>query len=321
MRKHIIYIVAVLVIALTTSTMAHAAQGLIAAVVNEQIITLNDLNNRVQLYAFSAETQPTGQQLKILRHQVLNRLIDESLQTAEAKKLGITINDGMVQKQFEKLSASNKLSVDEMKAKLKNGGVNINTLYDQIKAESAWGQFVQRRLRPKISISESDIDMTLKTTHNTKETQYLVAEIFLNRHKEEYKNKEAFNKASKIVDEVKNGAPFQLAAKQFSEAPGAASGGNLGWIKEGQVSAEISDTLAKMQKGQISAPVLSPKGYHVLLLRDIRQASDDGLEKTDEQNLQSRNQVAGQLGMQRLMQMATHHLNDIRSTAFIEKRL
>lgn len=321
MRKHILYIVAVLVIALTTSTMAHAAQGLIAAIVNDQIITVNDLENRVKLYSFSADTQPSEEQLRILRHQVLNRLIDEALQTAEAKKLGIVINDGIVQKQFEKVAASNQLSVEEMKAKLKNGGVNINSLYDQIRAESAWGQLVQRKLRPKISISDTDIDIQLKTKHDSKETQYLVAEIFLNAHKGNYKNKAVFNKALNIVEEIKKGAPFSAIAKQFSEAPGAATGGNLGWVKEGQVSAEISDTLAKMSKGQISAPILSPKGYHILFLRDIRHASEDSIEKTDKETLQSRNQVAGQIGMQRLMQMATHHLNDIRSTAFIEKRL
>ncbi len=320
MKKHTLYILAI-ILALTTSTLAHAAQGLIAAVVNDQIITISDVEDRVKLYSFSSDAKHNEQQLKALRYQVLNRLIDETLQLEEAKKIGIAINDTIVQSQFAKIAEGNKLSTDEMKKQFKKANININSLYDQIRAESAWGQLVQRKLRPKISISETDIDMRLETTHNTKENQYLVAEIFLNTHKEGYKDKAVFKKASQIAEQIREGAQFSLAAKEFSEAPGAASGGNLGWIKEGQVSAEIGDALSKMKKGQISNPVLSPKGYHIVLLRDIRHASDSNEEKTTEETAKSRNQVAGQLGMQRLMQMATHHLNDIRSTAFIEKRL
>ena len=318
MKKTLIYVVAVTALILTTLSVANATRGEIAAIVNDSVITVSDVNNRIKLYTFGAKTKIPKEQKEALKQEVLNRLIDESIQLQEADKLGVDITNEQLDNSFKDIAKKNKLSADAMENKLRKGGINLKTLYDQLEAEISWSYVVRRKLRPKISISEEEINLTLDKLSNNKETQYQVAEILL-LVPTSAQEKNIHSKALALIKEIKKGAPFPAVAKKFSQAPGSATGGDLGWVKEGQISAELNTALEQMKPGEISLPIRSSKGYHILLLRNIKQASNEVAE--DKVSEKSRNIIASQLGTQRLMQMAKHYLNDLRSIAFIEKRI
>jgi len=308
-----------------------AAQEGIAAVVNDSVITVTDIRDRTTLYLAGGPQNASPAERKKMEQQVLSRLIDESLQMQEARKMGIAVGDEDVKAGFADISRQNGVSPEEFKNRLTQLGAPVGSLYDQIKANIAWALVVRRKLRPQVNISESEIDLTLsQITHGDGKPRYQVAEIFLNIPAPE-KEAATRDEAGKLVKQLTAGASFANVAREFSQAPGAAAGGDLGWVQEGQLDPELDKALKKMRPGQISPPIRSAKGYHILFLRDIGRnegpagsaaakpaADGPSAGKNDDA---AREKIAINLGMKRLDQMALRYLRDLRATAFIDKRI
>ena len=243
----------------------------IAAVVNEDIITYADIENRLRLYLLGAPGQPPEEVRQRMVEQVFARLVDESLQMQEARSLGIEVDPSEVEHAFGNIAGQNNTTSDIFRGRLKTAGVSPVTMEDQIRAEIAWTQVVRRKLRPQITISEAEIDTELeRISRSSGKTEFRVAEIYVS-FEGDASEKEALAKLNGIADDIKKGRPFSQLARQFSEAPGAATGGDLGWVTEGLLDSRLDDALASMQPGQLSAPVRTDSGFHLLFLRDVRE--------------------------------------------------
>ena len=243
----------------------------IAAVVNDDIITFSDIEDRMRLYMLGAPPNlPQEAKQKVLQ-QALYRLVDEKLQLQEAKALNIAPTDKEINDGFAMLAAQNKVTPERFREGLAQSGVNLNTIQDQIRAELAWTQVVRRKLRPQIVISENEIDTEYdRLQRSSGRTEYRIAEIFLS-FDGEASEKNAYEQMERLASDIGKGRPFSQVAREYSEAPGAATGGDLGWIEDGILAPELNSAVASLQPGQLSAPVRTSKGYHLLFLRDVRQ--------------------------------------------------
>jgi|GEM_PF-420136 len=257
---------------------AHAAkppQGTavgIAAVVNEDIITYADIENRMRLYLLGAPGQPPEEIRKQLIEQVFSRLVDESLQMQEARNLGIAVDPSEVEHAFGTVAGQNNTTSDIFRQRLKAAGVSPTTMEDQIRSEIAWSQVVRRKLRPQITISEAEIDTELqRLARNSGKTEFRVAEIYVSTG-DGKTEQEALARLEGIANEIRQGRPFSQLARQFSEAPGAATGGDLGWIQEGVLDGRLDTALKAMKPGDLSPPIRTDNGFHLLFLRDARAA-------------------------------------------------
>ncbi|TAL36290.1 MAG: hypothetical protein EPN97_06390, partial [Alphaproteobacteria bacterium] len=244
----------------------------IAATVNDDAITFSDIRNRLDLYLAGNPETPPPEIRRKLEKQVLDKLIDEKLQLQEAKKDGITVTDDDIKRGMEQIARQNKLSPAEFQDRIDRTGVKRSTLTEQIRAEIAWSQVVRRKLRPEVNVSESEIDSAMaQMSHGKGKTEYRVAEILLTIPSAEMEDTVRHD-ADKIIEDVQKGGSFPSAARQYSKAPGAAQGGDLGWIRQGMLNEKLEEALAKMHPGQISAPIRTDKGYHILFLRDVHVA-------------------------------------------------
>lgn len=248
----------------------------IAAVVNDDIITFSDIEDRIRLYSLGAPANlPPEAKQKILQ-QAIYRLIDEKLQMQEAKSLNISPTDREVEDGFAMLAAQNKVTPEQFSKGLTQSGINLQTIYDQIRAELAWTQVVRRKLRPQIVISENEIDTEFdRLQRSSGRIEYRIAEIFLS-FDGDASEKNAREQIERLAKEISKGRPFSQAAREYSEAPGAATGGDLGWIEDGVLPPELNSAVAALQPGQLSEPVRTSKGYHLLFLRDMRQKGVPG---------------------------------------------
>jgi peptidyl-prolyl cis-trans isomerase SurA len=243
----------------------------IAAVVNDDIITFSDIEDRMRLYMLGAPSNLPEEAKQRVLQQALYRLVDEKLQLQEAKALNIVVNPNDIAAGLTTIAAQNKMEPEQFRQELTRAGVNLTTIEEQIAAEIAWNQVVRRKLRPQITISESEIDTEVdRLQRGSGRTEYRLAEIFLS-FDGPATEKNARELAEKLAGEIRKGRPFSQAAREFSEAPGAATGGDIGWIEEGVLDSALGTAVAALQPGQLSDPIRTDKGYHLMFLREKRQ--------------------------------------------------
>jgi peptidyl-prolyl cis-trans isomerase SurA len=299
---------------LFASPSVFANQEGIAAVVNQDAISMTDLSDRMKLIIISSGLPDTPEIRERLQPQIMNSLIDEQLMMQEAKKRDITVSDEEVEQGFASLAEKNKIPSEQFKKMISGSGVNIATMNRQIGAQMGWSKVIQKVMRPQITVTDGDIDEYLgRLVANKGKEEYLLAEIFLPVETPD-QDVPMQQLAAKLANEMRTGkAPFQKVAQQFSKGAGAAQGGDLGWMQQGQLPQELEAPLPALKPGEITNPLRSISGYHLLMLRDKRLLSDE--------NMPSRDEVLSAIGVQRLDRMQRRYLLDLKSSAFIENRV
>lgn len=260
----------------THAQSAPRQQNTIAAVVNGDAISTNDVLSRTRLVMMGANLPPTAEVAERLKPQILNTLINESLQMQEARALDITVTDEQVAQAIQTVARNNNVDPATFPNILMSNGINITTLQDQLRAEIAWGQVVRRKLAPQVNISEADIDATLDQLESSVgQKEYLLAEIFV-RAPEGNADADAAarQKIEGIVAALQAGEKFQDLALKNSDAPGAQRGGDMGWIKSGQLDPVLDEAIAAMPAGTLSMPLRSRDGYHLILVRNVRDVTN-----------------------------------------------
>jgi peptidyl-prolyl cis-trans isomerase SurA len=286
----------------------------IAAVVNDDAVSESDVIDRMKLIIASSGMSDSKEMRERMRPRIINVLIDEKLKIQEADRLEFEITEQEIENGFAAIAARNKFSADQFRAVLKKEGVSPKTLEDQIRSEIAWSRVVQLKIRPQITIADNEVDTVIERMKaNIGKKEYRVSEIFLPVEKpaDEADVSKLANKITRqLVDQR---VPFQRMASQFSQAAGATKGGDMGWVTEGNLPEPLDAMLSKMKKGELSNPVRSLSGFHILYLRDIRSVTAE--------NVPGRDQVMNDLGMQRLDRMQKSYLLDLKTAAFIERRV
>ncbi|CAK0753758.1 peptidyl-prolyl cis-trans isomerase SurA [Azospirillaceae bacterium] len=248
----------------------------IAAVVNDDAISFSDLKARTQLAILASGLSNNPETQKRLEPQVLRSLIDERLQAQEIKRQNITVSQQEIEGVLQHLAQQNRLPRTQLEKFFNDHGVPLATMVEQIRVGLSWSRLVQRQLRPTIQIGEDEIDAALQRVQaNSGKPEYLVAEIFLGVDSSE-QDDDVRKAADRLVTQIRQGANFALVARQFSQSAGAAGGGDLGWIQQGQLPDDLDVALRQLRPGQISSPVRSANGYHILLVREQRTNSAGG---------------------------------------------
>lgn len=275
MRKTPLAFLSALVLALAVlapSVPARAQDTLrIAAVVNDDVISIYDLFTRLQLALLISGLPDSPENRRRLAPQVLNRLVDERLQLQEAARLNISATDAEIEGTIRNLEAQNNMRSGEFYNTLDRAGVRRDAAIAQFRAELMWVKIVRRRMTNQVSISEEDIDRVLAQLEETaSRDQWRVQEIALAIDAPD-QEPAVRAQAERLIDEIKGGANFSGLAQQFSQSTSAVSGGDLGWIAAGQIAPEIEAVLGSMRVGDVSAPIRTSTGISIVALRERRQ--------------------------------------------------
>lgn len=319
MQKKIVSIfVAVFAAAVFSAGPAHADKSSrvmeIAAVVNESAISESDVTDRMRLIMVSSGMPDTPDMRSRVRPQVVNMLVDENIMMQQAAKLEIDVSSADVDAGVARIAEQNNIPPDQFRALLRREGVSVKALEGQIRAQVAWSRVIQKKIRPNIMITDRDIDAVLARLQASRgRGEYLVSEIFLpvDTPANEPQVQQLAQRLTAQLTQRR--APFQAVAGQFSQAASAARGGDLGWVQQGQLPEEIEDMLGRMRDGELSQPVRSTTGYHILYLRQKRVISDE--------TMPLRGDIENKLGMEQLDRAQRGLLMDLRAAAFIEHRV
>jgi len=242
-----------------------------AAVVNDEIVSMLDVDMRLRLTILSSGLKDTPKLRQRMMSQIMRTLIDERLQAQEAARLDIKITDAQIENAIARLASQNKMAPEAFLQLLENRGVLKQALSDQVRAQLLWQALLARRIRPSIQVSDEEVDEIIARIRATQgATVRQIAEIFLSIDNPDRADQVRRN-AERIFEQLRGGAKFAALARQFSESATAARGGDIGWVQEGQLPEEIDKTLAAMKPGSLSPPIRTLDGYHIVWLRDQRQ--------------------------------------------------
>ncbi|GAB6054432.1 peptidylprolyl isomerase [Magnetospira thiophila] len=242
----------------------------IAAVINDEVISVYDVWARMQIVISSSDLPNTPEVQKRLVPQVLRGLIDETLQLQEARRLGIEATENDMKRAKADLEQQNKLPPGTLGQFLAARGVDQTALERQLSAAMSWSKVQRFRLRTNIRVGEDEVEEAIERIRANKgKPEHLAAEIFLpvDNPREEEKVRQI---SERLISQIRAGADFQALARSFSKSASAANGGDLGWVLQGQIDPELDAALATMEPGTVSDPVRTLSGYHILLLRKRR---------------------------------------------------
>lgn len=247
----------------------------IVAVVDQTVITEQELENRI--HTVTAQFAKQGTELpeeSVLRKQILERLISDTLQLQYAAQTGLKVDDNQLDKTIERIADQNQMSLTEFGEALAKDGISMHRFRSDIRNEITLARLREREVDSRINVSESEIDnfLTTQASRNENQDEFEISHILIRTPEEG--STEDIQKARSKVDEalaqLQAGTNFAKVSASFSDAPNALEGGNLGWKQGSQMPTLFLDALKGMQVGEISQVLRSPNGFHILKLTNKR---------------------------------------------------
>ena len=250
----------------------------IVAVVDQSVITEQELSDRIK--TVKAQLEKQGTQLppdNILEKQILERLISDSLQVQFAAQTGLKVDNTQLDKTIERIAEQNKLSVPEFKLALEKDGVLFDKFREDIRTEVLLARLREREVDSRTNVTDAEIDnfLTTQAASGGDQGEYEVSHILIRTPEESAPEtlQKLKAKAEEAIKKLQNGVSFAEVSANYSDAPNALEGGALGWKSAAQVPVLFADALKNMQVGDLSAPLRSPNGFHILKLTNKRGGS------------------------------------------------
>ena len=242
-----------------------------SATVNGEIITATDIEQRMALIRIANnDVALPPEELQRLRQQVFSNLIDEKLQIQEAKAADITIDENVVNDQFARLALRFKQTPEQFSTYLISKGSSAAAVKQQIRGEFAWDRLLSRNIQSTTNVSTEEVESVVQRMNDAKgQDEFHLGEIYLSAPPENVAA--VIENARKIIQALQAGGSFAAYARQFSEASTAVVGGDLGWVKAGQLPTSMAEAATTMQPGQLVGPIEVPGGVSIMLMIDRRQ--------------------------------------------------
>jgi peptidyl-prolyl cis-trans isomerase SurA len=251
----------------------------IVAVVNNEVITLKELDERIQLI----ERRMKGQNMQIparavLQQQVLERMIVNRAQMQLARETGIRIDDIMLDRAVARIAEQNNLPLQDFRDQLEKDGVSFGRFREEIREEITLQRLREREVDNKIQITESEVDNYLATVAGKAqgaEQEINLAQILVRipENASPQQIAERRQRAETAYAQLKSGGDFAKVAASFSDAGDALTGGDLGWRSVSRLPQLFLDATEKLNPGEVSAIARSANGFHILKLVGKRSAS------------------------------------------------
>jgi len=267
------------ILLLLTSTQVALAQGQqidkIIAIVDDSVVLSSELETRLEDVKLRFSDQ-TGQLPPddLLREQILERLIIENIQVQLASRYGISPSDAQVNQAFSQMATSQGFTPEALASEMESQGESISSVMRGIRRELTIQQIQQTAVNNRIEITEAEIDNFLRSTEgqfwqsSSLNLQHI--QIGLSSDADPGEVASAQSTANSVIERLEAGESFETLAVQYSNAPNAMEGGNIGWRRSMEFPLEIREALENVSVGEYSEPVRSSGGIHIFKVIEQR---------------------------------------------------
>jgi peptidyl-prolyl cis-trans isomerase SurA len=251
----------------------------VVAVVNDDVITRNELDDRVREVVRQLQRQNTPlPAMDVLQKQILERMITDMLQRQYARENGVHVDDTELNLAITRIAQQNNFpSLDAFRAKLEADGVDYKKFREEIRSEIISTRLRKREVESKIMISDREVDDYLanKARIGSVGEEFHLAHILVvvPEQASAAKIQAARERAEQALSKLNGGADFAQVAASISDAKDALKGGDLGWRSGDTIPPLFMNVLQNMKPGQTSAVLRSSSGFHILKLLAKRSAN------------------------------------------------
>lgn len=256
-----------------------AAQGAVLldkvmAIVNKEVITWSDVYRGME-YEVSDEVKAMKAEdrrriFKENEMQYLDILIDMRLQLQEAARVGVSAGKADVERAIRSIKEKYSFSDEAFAEMIRKEGFSLDAYKKRLAEQITLSRIVDQEVKSKVLVTEREVDNYLTEHKNeAKENEgFSVSHLFLKKAED---RKQVEEKMAEILKRLQAGADFADLARQYSENAAAPNGGDLGFIRKADMSAEFLAVLSGMKAGQVSEPFWGGSGLHLLKLDEIRR--------------------------------------------------
>ncbi len=247
----------------------------IVAVVNSDVITQLELDERLRMVTQQLQKQGTPlPPREILEKQLLERVIMDRVQLQFAQETGVKVDDVQLERTLQRIAQENQLSLEQFRAALEKDGIDFKKFREDIRKEVTMARLREREVDNRITVSDGEVENYLNSRSEAQGggNEFNLAHVLIRvpeqaspEQLQKYKAK-----ALQAQEELRAGKDFRQVAASYSDAADALQGGVLGWRPAGQLPTLFVEALEAMNTGEASPVLRSPNGFHILILLDKR---------------------------------------------------
>ena len=255
----------------------------VVAIVSDGVVLNSDLDAQVE----SVSDRLRQQKLElppqnVLRQQVLERLVLQEIEVQRANHAGVKVSDEMLNAALQDVAKRNGITLTQLPDALKQQGVDYAEYRDEIRKEMMLQLLRQRDVLQHISVTPHEIDQFLEKQAKApaENNEYNVSHILIAVGQEASPGQQeaAAKRAQEVYERAKSGEDFAKLAVAYSNSQTALDGGALGWRKGSELPTFLADTIARLKPGEVSEPLRTPTGYHIIRLNEVRGGSQAAVE-------------------------------------------
>jgi len=294
----------------------------IVAIINDEIITLSELNSNLETYMKrveeSSEVTDREKVKKQLRKLILNSLIDQKLISQEAQRLGIAPTEEDIDKAINGILSKKGITMEALAENIADQGGTIEDYKGEIKRHLTKRSLIGREIRKRVTVTQEEIGNYYRkhrSDYEGKETVRLRQILIIvprDCDVETREKKRSF--AEETLKRLRNGAPFGLLAAEVSQGPASQTGGDLGYIEKGLILPEVDTVAFSLKKGETSGIIETSVGFHIIQVVDKRGAGIKPPESV-------REEIVEKLGSKKVEEKFQEWLKEQRKKSLIEIRL
>lgn len=284
-------LIACLLLALAAGTV-QASRPLdgIVAVVNDDVIVRSELQAEIDLVL--PELQARGAAVPsqaVLEEQVLERLILKRLQLQQARQLGIEVDEETLTNALNGIAARNGLTLEQLRITLEQNGVDFDNFREDTRAQILTSQLQQQAVMRNIRVSDAEIERFLEQEADTliqrREVKLQHILVALPERPSSAQVAAARSKAERLLGRLREGADFASVAAAESDGRRALEGGDLGWFPMAEVPTLAVPASQSLAKGEVTDPIQSPSGFHLIKIADIKGDGPEPVSQTQARHI------------------------------------
>ncbi|WP_083006733.1 peptidylprolyl isomerase [Halomonas sp. GT] len=290
----------------------------VVAVVNDGVIMRSELDDRIAQVEQQAQTQegnlpPRSQ----LAQQVLERMVMDEIQLQMARQANLSVDDTELNRQLRSIAESNGMTLDQFADAVEADGMTLGDVREEVRREMLMRQVQQRQISQRVTVTDRDVERFLSQQPSQQgqafieevRARHVLVELTPTRNEDQ-----ARARAEQARQRLQQGADFASVAREFSDDRGSAmNGGELGWVRPGQTVPAFEEAMGSLSTNQLSEPVRSQFGYHVIEVLERRRQ-----DVTEESR---REQVRQAIFQRRANEELQTWQREMREQAFVDIRL